>query len=88
MGHPGHDGRLLLTVTFHPLVDEAVQQRSAMVAEGGTAVAVNLKLVLASGILQKHEKERNHLQLHYYRCCRDDVCLQAKPAGQNFFGGG
>lgn len=55
--HPGHDGRFLLTVTFHPLVDEAVQQRSAVVAEGGTAVGVDLELVLASGILQKSGKE-------------------------------
>lgn len=61
--HPGHDGRFLLTVTFHPLVDEAVQQRSAVVAEGGTAVGVDLELVLASGILQKSGKERNHAQL-------------------------
>ncbi len=61
--HPGHDERFSLTVAFHPLVDEAVQQRSAVVAEGGTAVAVDLELVLASGILQKSGKERNHLQL-------------------------
>lgn len=65
--HSGHDGTLLLTVAFHPLVDEAVKQRSAVVAEGGTAVAVDLKLVLASGILKKHGKERNHLQLDFYK---------------------
>ncbi len=47
----GHDERFSLTVAFHPLVDEAVQQRSTVVAEGGTAVAVDLELVLASGIL-------------------------------------
>lgn len=61
--HPGHDERFSLTVAFHPLVYEAVQQRSAVVAEGGTAVAVDLELMLAPGILQKSEKERNHLQL-------------------------
>lgn len=41
----------LLTVTFHPLVDEAIQQRATVVAEGGAGVCVDFKLVFASGIL-------------------------------------
>ena len=46
-----------LTVTFHPLVDEAVQQRAAVVAEGGAAVRVDLELVLASGVLGDTERD-------------------------------
>lgn len=41
----------VLTVAFHPLVDEAVQQGAAVVTESGTPVCVNLELVLASWVL-------------------------------------
>lgn len=34
-------------------MDEAVQQRTTVVTEGGTAVRVDLELVLASGVLSK-----------------------------------
>lgn len=44
--------RTSLTVTFHPLVQEPVEQRPAMVTEGGAAIGVDLELVLAPGILQ------------------------------------
>lgn len=47
-----------LTVALHALVDEAVQQRAAVVTEGGAPVAVDLKLVLCSGILQESEKKK------------------------------
>lgn len=46
----------ILTVTFHPLVDEAVQQRTTVVAEGRAAVRVNLELVFASGVLGNQER--------------------------------
>lgn len=45
--------RSVLTVTFHPLVDETIQQRATVVTEGGTAVCVDLKLVFAPGVLTK-----------------------------------
>lgn len=45
--------RRVLTVTFHPLVDETIQQRTTVVTEGGTAVCVDLKLVFAPGVLTK-----------------------------------
>lgn len=41
-----------LTVTFHPLVDESVQQGPAVIAEGGAAIGVDLELVLAPRVLQ------------------------------------
>lgn len=40
-----------LTVTFHPLVNEPVQQRPAVVTEGGAGVRVDFKFVFAPGIL-------------------------------------
>lgn len=40
-----------LTVTFHPLVNEPVEQRPAVVTEGGAGVRVDFKLVFAPGIL-------------------------------------
>lgn len=43
----------LLTVTLHPLVDETIQERATVVAEGGAAIGVDLKLVLGSGVLQR-----------------------------------
>lgn len=49
----GQRGTPILTVTFHALVDEAVQQGSTVVAEGGAAVRVDLKLVLAPGVLRR-----------------------------------
>lgn len=44
-----------LTVTFHALVDEAIEQRAAVVTEGWTSISVDLKLVFCSGILQKRK---------------------------------
>lgn len=38
-------------------MDEAVQQGTAVVTEGGTAVRVDLELVLASGVLCKTKRE-------------------------------
>lgn len=40
-----------LTVTFHPLVNKPVQQRPAVVTEGGAGVRVDFKFVFAPGIL-------------------------------------
>lgn len=40
-----------LTVTFHPLVNKPVQQRPAVVTEGGAGVCVDFKFVFAPGIL-------------------------------------
>lgn len=40
-----------LTVTFHALVDEPVEQGAAVVTEGGAGVGVDFKFVLAPGIL-------------------------------------
>lgn len=40
-----------LTVTFHPLVNEPIQQRPAVVTEGGAGVRVDFKFVFAPGIL-------------------------------------
>lgn len=37
-------------------MDEAIQQRAAVVTEGGAPVAVDLKLVLCSGILQESKR--------------------------------
>ena len=41
-------GRLAQTFAFQPLVYQAVEERAAMVAEGGTGVGVRLELVLRS----------------------------------------
>ena len=53
-GAPTHirTDRVILTVTFHPLVDKPVQKRSTVVTEGRAAIRVHLKLVLASGVLE------------------------------------
>lgn len=48
----------VLTVAFHPLVEETVQQRSTVVTEGRAGVGVDLKLVLAPGVLRPREPER------------------------------
>ena len=64
-GRRGEGRRAGLTVTFHALVDEAVEQRAAVVAERGAAVRVDLKLVLASGVLEQGyetEKKRKRFQ--------------------------
>lgn len=45
----------VLTVTFHPLVDESVQQGPTVVTKRGAGVGVDLKLVLAPGILRSRE---------------------------------
>lgn len=42
-------------------MDEAIQQRAAVVTEGGAPVAVDLKLVLCSGILQKLKKKKRKI---------------------------
>lgn len=48
----------VLTVTFHALVDESVQQRPAVVAERGAGVSVDLKLMLAPGVLRPREADK------------------------------
>ena len=45
-----------LTVTFHALVNEAIQQRATMVAEGGAPIGVDLEFMLRSGILEEKKK--------------------------------
>lgn len=56
-------GDQVLTVTFHPLVDESIQQRSTVVTEGGAGVRVDLKLVFAPGVLRPRETDkRGHCQ--------------------------
>ncbi|KAK2097717.1 hypothetical protein P7K49_023168 [Saguinus oedipus] len=45
----------VLTVTFHPLVDESIQQRPTMVTKRGAGVRVDLKLVFAPGVLEPKE---------------------------------
>lgn len=55
------DEGTLLTVTLHPLVDETVQERATVVAEGGAAIGVDLKLVLGSGVLQRQERHGERL---------------------------
>ena len=45
-----------LTVTFHPLVNEPVQQRPAVVTEGGAGVRVDFKFVFAPGILGENKR--------------------------------
>lgn len=47
-----------LTVTFHPLVNEPVQQRPAVVTEGGAGIRVDFKLVFAPGILGGKQKKK------------------------------
>ena len=49
----------VLTVTFHALVDEAVEQRATVVAEGGAPVGVDLKLVLGPRVLQNTGHNRD-----------------------------
>lgn len=44
-------------------MDEAVQQRTTVVTEGGAAVCVNLELVLASGVLGNKEKNGKILDI-------------------------
>lgn len=48
-----------LTGTFHALMYEAVQQRAAVVAEGGTGVGLDLKCVLTLQVL-KYNKNNLH----------------------------
>lgn len=52
----------VLTVTFHPLVDESVQQGPTVVAEGGTGVGVDLKLVFAPGVLEQRNRQKGQPQ--------------------------
>ncbi len=49
-----------LTVALHALVDEAVQQRAAVVTEGGAPIGVDLELMLRSGILEESKKTKRH----------------------------
>lgn len=51
-------GDQVLTVTLHPLVDETIQQRSTVVTEGRAGVGVDLKLVLAPGVLRPRQTDR------------------------------
>ena len=44
------------TVAFEALVYEAIEERSALVAEGGTSECVTLKFVLRSGVLRREQK--------------------------------
>lgn len=48
---------LLLTVTLHALVDEAIEQRAAVIAKRRAPVGVDLELMLRSGILQEPKKD-------------------------------
>ncbi len=41
-----------LTVALHALVDEAVQQRAAVVTEGGAPIGVDLELMLCPRVLE------------------------------------
>jgi hypothetical protein len=43
---------LFLTVTFHSLMDDTVEERAAMVAEGRAAVRVRLEFMCRPGILR------------------------------------
>lgn len=65
----------VLTVTFHPLVDEPVQQRTTVVTEGGAAVCVDLELVLASGVLGKTNDMGKPLKIYIYIFQRGTVPL-------------
>lgn len=47
-----------LTVTFHALVDEPVQQGPAVVAERGAGVRVDLELVFAPGVLRPRARQK------------------------------
>ena len=44
------------TVTSHALVQQAVQQGAAVIAEGGAGVGVDLKLVFGPGVLRATER--------------------------------
>ncbi len=46
------------TVTSHALVEESIQQRAAVVTEGGAGVRVDLELVLTARVLQRDTKKR------------------------------
>ena len=48
----------VLTVTFHALVDEAVEQGATVVTEGGAPIGVDLELVLRSGILEEYKDKK------------------------------
>lgn len=56
-------GDQILTVTFHALVDESIQQRSAVVTKGGAGVGVDLKLVFAPGVLRPRETDKRPLSV-------------------------
>lgn len=59
--HPfGSRRETSLTVTFHPLVQEPIEQRPTMVTERGAPIGVDLELVLASGILQGKTQTPGH----------------------------
>ena len=55
-----HTDGVILTITFHPLVDEPVQQGPTVVTEGRAAVRVNLELMLASGVLGNKDSAVRH----------------------------
>lgn len=74
-----------LTVALHALVDEAIQQRAAVVTEGGAPVAVDLKLVLCSGILQKLKKKKGKFSpsvnwsKHICMMCSSKIPSRSQP---------
>ena len=49
-----------LTVTFHPLVDQSVEQGPTVITEGRASIRVDFELVLASRVLK--EKEQHSFQ--------------------------
>lgn len=58
---------LTLTGAFHALVYEAIQQRAAVVAEGGAGVCVDLKRVSTLQVLKcsrNYLRENVHIRMH------------------------
>jgi fatty acid desaturase len=53
---------LFLTVTFHSLMDDTVEERAAMVAEGRAAVRVRLEFMCRPGILRTGIKTAKHVK--------------------------
>lgn len=43
---------MLLTIAFHALVDQAIEQRAAVIAERWAGVGVSLEAMLVPGILK------------------------------------
>lgn len=49
---------LILTITLHALVDEAIQQRATVVTKGGAPIGVDLEFMLCSGVLQEPKEKK------------------------------